>query len=83
MPLGTRSREAVVTPNEAATMIGPTARTTFPCKSTVLLWLALVEKYGSHTGALEALLRQADELDRLKAAVRSCGLKPELLLAGT
>jgi hypothetical protein len=47
---------------------------------TVLRWLALIEQHGSHTAALEALIRKADELERLKAAVRGCGLRPELLL---
>jgi hypothetical protein len=46
---------------------------------TVLRLLALIEMHGSQTAALEALLRQADELARLKAAVRGLGLSPELL----
>jgi hypothetical protein len=61
-------------------MIDLPARSAPRASPTVLRWLALVEKYGSHTAALEALLRQADELARLKVAVRACGLKPDLLL---
>ena len=52
-----------------------------PCP-TVLRWKALIDKYGSETAALEALIRQADELDRLKGAVRAQGLSPESLLRG-
>lgn len=48
---------------------------------TVLRWKALVDKHGSETAALEALLRQVDELERLKQAIRMCGLSPALLLA--
>jgi len=56
-------------------------RTTAPRNRTptVLRWLNLVEKHGSQTAALEALIRQADELERLKRAVRGCGLSPALL----
>jgi len=61
-------------------MIDQPAHNSSQTTPTVLRWLALVEKHGSHTAALEALLRQADELDRLKAAVRGAGLKSELLL---
>lgn len=46
---------------------------------TVLRWLALIEMYGSHTAALEALIRQVDEFERLKRAVRARGLSPEIL----
>jgi hypothetical protein len=46
---------------------------------TVLRWLALIELHGSHTAALEALIRQADELERLRRAVRALGLSPEIL----
>jgi hypothetical protein len=47
---------------------------------TVLRWKELIDQHGSETAALEALLRQADDLERLKRAVRACGLSPELLL---
>ena len=50
---------------------------------TVLRLLALIEMHGSQTAALEALLRQADELARLKRAVRALGLSPELLASGS
>jgi hypothetical protein len=50
---------------------------------TVLRWLALIEKHGGHTPALEALLRHADELERLKRAMRERGLSPEILAAET
>jgi hypothetical protein len=46
---------------------------------TVLRWLALIELHGSHTAALEALIRQADELERLRRAVRARGRWPEIL----
>jgi hypothetical protein len=46
---------------------------------TVLRWLALIELHGSHTAALEALIRQADELERLRRAVRALGFSPEIL----
>lgn len=52
----------------------PTRRT-----PTVLRLLALIDLHGSQTAALEALLQQADELSRLKAAVRALGLSPEIL----
>lgn len=61
-------------------MIDLPARNVPQASPTVLRWVALVDKHGSHTGALEALLRQADELERLKVAVRGCGLRPDLLL---
>jgi hypothetical protein len=46
---------------------------------TVLRWLALIELHGGQTAALEALIRQADELQRLQRAVRAMGLSPEIL----
>jgi hypothetical protein len=51
-----------------------------PAKApTVLRWLALIELHGGHTAALESLIRQADELQRLKRAIRAMGLSPEIL----
>ena len=47
----------------------------------ILRWLALIEMHGSHTAALHALIRRADELERLQLAVRSLGMSPELLAA--
>lgn len=62
----------------------PTAnRTSSRPVPTVLRLLALIEMHGSQTAALEALLRQADELERLKRAVRALGLSPELLASGS
>ena len=49
---------------------------------TVLRWLELIERHGSKTAALEALIRQADELDRLKRALRATGMSPEAIAAG-
>jgi hypothetical protein len=48
---------------------------------TVLRWLSLIEMHGGHTAALEALIRQSDELLRLKCAVRELGYSPEVLAA--
>jgi hypothetical protein len=49
-----------------------------------------MELHGGQTAALQALINQSDELDRLKRAVQSCGLSLKLLgiddgggLAGT
>jgi hypothetical protein len=46
----------------------------------LLRWAGLIQIHGSQTAALEALLRDADELVKLKRAVKWCGLKPEHLL---
>jgi hypothetical protein len=48
---------------------------------TVVRWLALIEQHGGHTAALEALIRQADELQKLKRAVRALGCTPESLMS--
>lgn len=48
---------------------------------TVVQMLALIRKHGSQTAALEALLRQADELERLKRALRAMGMTPEFIAA--
>jgi hypothetical protein len=48
---------------------------------TLVRWASLIGFYGSQIAALESLIRDADELVKLKRAVRGVGLKPELLLA--
>lgn len=44
-----------------------------------LRWLALIDEHGSQLGALVALFRHVDELERLKRAVRERGWSPEIL----
>ena len=48
---------------------------------TVVRMLELIRKHGSQTAALEALLRQADELERLQRALRAMGMTPEFIAA--
>ena len=48
---------------------------------TVVRMLELIQRHGSQTAALEALLRQADELERLKRALRAMGMTPEFIAA--
>jgi hypothetical protein len=43
-------------------------------------WMRLIELHGGPAEALDALLRDADKLDRLQCAIRACGLDPEQLL---
>jgi hypothetical protein len=46
---------------------------------TVVRMLELIRRHGSQTAALEALLHQADELERLKRALRAMGMTPEFI----
>jgi hypothetical protein len=48
--------------------------------ATVLRWLRLIEVYGGHTAALEALLRDSQNLEHLMCSMRSCGINPDLLI---
>jgi hypothetical protein len=50
-----------------------------PCP-TVVRFNRLIELHGSHTSALEALLRDAEILEQLKRAIRAAGLCPEEIL---
>lgn len=47
---------------------------------TVMRWLRLIEIYGGHTAALEALLRDSENLEHLMQGMRSCGIDPYLLI---
>jgi hypothetical protein len=48
---------------------------------TVRRWNELIALYGSPQAALERVVAAHDELERLKRAVRGCGLTPEKLVA--
>jgi hypothetical protein len=48
--------------------------------ATVMRWLRLMEFYGGHTAALEALLRDAQNLDRLMSCMRSHGMDPSTFI---
>lgn len=48
--------------------------------SAIARWMRLIELYGGPAEALQALLRDADRLERLQQAIRACGLDPEQLL---
>lgn len=58
-------------------------RTTLPPNVTLLRWKTLIDLYGSQTAALESLLRESEQLERLKRAVRAHGLDPDALLRET
>lgn len=47
---------------------------------TVTRWNQLIDLYGSPQEALARVIEAHDELDRLKAAVRLCGMTPEALV---
>lgn len=53
-----------------------------PCP-TVVRFNRLIEQRGSHTAALEALLRDAEVLDQLKRAIRAAGMCPEEIMHAT
>jgi hypothetical protein len=57
-----------------------TTQRAIKARPMVLRWLSLVELHGSQSGALEAVLRDSDQFERLKRAVRRIGLDPELLI---
>jgi hypothetical protein len=59
---------------------GTPSGATPPSAITLTRWMRLIEQHGGPTRALEALLRDADKLERLLHAVRSCGIDPDELL---
>ena len=48
---------------------------------TVKRWNELITLYGSPQAALDRVVAAHDELEKLKRAVRGCGLSPERLIA--
>ena len=48
---------------------------------TVKRWNELITMHGSPQAALERVVAAYDELEKLKRAVRGCGLSPETLVA--